>query len=162
MIGDLLHTPVHGRGAPRRGTWILVADGSRARLFAISATDTMVSALDYELIGSKLQTRQIAGDRPGRTFESGDTARHAKEPPTDPARNATVELAREISALLDGKRKSGDFERLIVVAPPRFLGDLRDTMPEALKRIVAAEVGKDLSKLPETELQARLRDVILA
>jgi protein required for attachment to host cells len=62
--------------------------------------------------------------------------------------------------LLDEKRKNRAFERLIIVAPPQFLGDLRAAMPQQLQASVAEEVGKDLSKLPLHELQDHLREVL--
>ena len=47
-------------------------------------------------------------------------------------------------------------ERLIVVAPPQFLGDLRAAMPAERRDCLAAETGKDLSKLKPAEIVQRL------
>jgi protein required for attachment to host cells len=117
-------------------------------------------ALGNELIGSKLPSREIASDRPGRTFDSGGQGRHAKEPPTDPARHAQEEFARDVVRLLDEKRQSRAFKQLIVVAPPQFLGDLRALMPQQLREAVSEEIAKNLSKLSPQELQDHLRDVL--
>jgi protein required for attachment to host cells len=146
----------------RRGTWIIVADGSRARFFKLSSTDTLVSAIDHESIAPTLKNNQIGADRPGRTFESAGTIRHEKEPPTRPARQAAIELAGEVAILLEAERKAGSFEHLIVVAPPRSIGDLRGAMSEQLKSVVTAEIGKDLSKLSVSELSVRLHNVIFS
>jgi protein required for attachment to host cells len=146
---------------PKPTIWVLVADAARARLFQVEQPQQTLSvALDQELIGSHLRSREIASDRPGRTFDSGGEGRHAKEPPTDPARYAQEAFARDVVRLLDEKRESRAFERLIVVAPPQFLGDLRAAMPQQLQASVAAEVAKDLSKLPLHELQDHLREVL--
>ena len=146
---------------PKPTIWVLVADAARARLFQVEQPQQVLSAaLGQELIGSNLRSREIASDRPGRTFDSGGEGRHAKEPPTDPARHAQAEFAREVVQLLDEKRESRSFERLIVVAPPQFLGDLRAAMPQQLQASVAAEVAKDLSKLPLHDLQDHLRQVL--
>jgi protein required for attachment to host cells len=141
--------------------WVLVADAARARLFRVEQPQqTLTPALGEELIGTNLRSREIASDRPGRTFDSGGQGRHAKEPPTDPARYAQEEFARDVVRLLDDKRTSHAFERLIVVAPPQFLGDLRALMSQQLQNIVSAEIAKDLSKLPVHDLQHHLRDVL--
>lgn len=153
--------PAHLHDA-RRGTWIIVADGSRARFFKLSSTDTIISAIDHELIAPRLKNSQIAADRPGRTFESGGKIRHAKEPPTLPARQASIELAGEVAILLEAELKAGSFEHLIIVAPPRSIGDLRGAMSEQLKSVVTTEIGKDLSKLSVSELSTRLHDVIFS
>jgi protein required for attachment to host cells len=146
---------------PKPTLWVLVADAARARLFQVEQPQQVLSAaLGQELIGSNLRSREIASDRPGRTFDSGGEGRHAKEPPTDPARYAQEEFARDVVRLLDEKRKNRAFERLIIVAPPQFLGDLRAAMPQQLQASVAAEVGTDLSKLPLHELQDHLREVL--
>jgi protein required for attachment to host cells len=142
-------------------TWVLVADAARVRLFQVEQPQqTLAPALGQELIGTNLPSREIASDRPGRTFDSGGQGRHAKEPPTDPARHAQGEFARDVVRLLDEKRGSRSFERLIVVAPPQFLGDLRALMPQQLQESVSAEVAKDLSKLSLHELQDRLHEVL--
>ena len=146
---------------PKPIIWVLVADAARARLFQVERPQqTLSAALGRELIGSNLPSREIASDRPGRTFDRGGEGRHAKEPSTDPARHAQEEFARDVVRLLDEKRESRSFERLIVVAPPQFLGDLRAAMPQQLQAAVAAEVAKDLSKLPMHELQDHLREVL--
>ncbi|HEX5079828.1 MAG TPA: host attachment protein [Geminicoccaceae bacterium] len=148
---------------PKPIIWVLVADASRARLFRVEQPQLALrAALDEELIGSNLPSREIASDRPGRTFDRGGQGRHAMEPPTDPARYAQEVFARDIGRLLDEKRKSRLFERLVVVAPPQFLGDLRAAMPQHLRGAVGAEVAKDLSKLPPHELEEHLRDVLEA
>lgn len=146
---------------PKSIVWVLVADAARARLFQVEPPQqTLSAALGRELIGSNLPNREIASDRPGRTFDSGGEGRHAKEPPTDPARHAQAEFARDVVQLLDENRESRSFDRLIVVAPPQFLGDLRAAMSQQLRAAVSAEVAKDLSKLPLHALQDHLREVL--
>lgn len=148
---------------PKPTIWVLVADAARARLFEVEQPQlTLRPALEEELIGTNLPSREIASDRPGRSFDSGGEGRHAMEPSTDPARHAQGEFARDVARLVDQKRESGLFDRLVVVAPPQFLGDLRALMPQQLKAAVSAEVAKDLSKLPRHELQDHLREVLEA
>ena len=148
---------------PKPTIWLLVADAARARLFQVEQPQlTLSAALGRELIGSNLPSREIGSDRPGRTFDSAGEGRHAKEPPTDPARHAQQTFAREVVQLLDEKRLKGAFDRLIVVAPPQFLGDLRAAMTVQLRAAVVAEIGKDLSKLALPELQDHLRDTLEA
>jgi protein required for attachment to host cells len=146
---------------PKPIIWVLVADATRARVFQVEQPQqTLAPALDQELIGTNLPSRDIASDRPGRTFDSGGQGRHAKEPPTDPARHAQGEFARDVVRLLDERKGNRSFERLIVVAPPQFLGDLRALMSPRLQESISAEIPKDFSKLPLHELQDRLHEVL--
>lgn len=146
---------------PKPIIWVLVADAARARLFQVEQPQqSLAPVLGEELIGTNLPSREIASDRPGRTFDRGGEGRHAMEPPTDPARYAQHEFARDVVRLLDEQRESRSFDRLIVAAPPQFLGDLRAVMPQRLRQAVCAEIAKDLSKLPLPELQDHLAEAI--
>ena len=82
------------------------------------------------------------------------------EPHSNPKRVARSGLAHEITLVLDAEREKGAYDRLIVVAPPQFLGDLRAAMPKAVKELITAEVNKDLSKLSPHQLSAQLSDVL--
>jgi hypothetical protein len=73
---------------PKPTLWVLVADAARARLFQVEQPQQVLSAaLGQELIGSNLRSREIASDRPGRTFDSGGEGRHARS--RRPIRRAT-------------------------------------------------------------------------
>jgi len=51
------------------------------------------------------------------------------------------------------------FDRLVLVAPPAFLGDLRQELPKDLKAKVTDEITSDLTNAPEQQLQASLGDI---
>lgn len=142
-------------------TWIVVADGARARAFRLMDHGRELDpAWDYELAGSRQESRDIASDRPGRTFDRAGEGRHAKEPPTDPARYEQERFARALTQKLDDARKQNAFEELIIAAPPRFLGDLRAAMSDQLDQRVRGEINKDLSKLKPAEILERLSDFL--
>jgi protein required for attachment to host cells len=141
-------------------TWVLVSDAARGRIFELSQDRDLVPAYKRELIGETQPSRDIASDRPGRTFDRSGGGRHAKEPHTDPKRHAKAELAHEIGRVLDSERKKGAYDRLIIVAPPQFLGDLRAAMSKPVQELIVAEVNKDLSKLAPHQLKEQLGDVL--
>lgn len=146
----------------KQGTWMLVADSARARVFQVQKNQNVVlePAWEHQPVGSNLSSRAIASDRPGRTFDRAGEGRHAKEPPTDPARYEKERFAREVIQRLDEARKQNAFEALIIVAPPQFLGDLRAAMSTQLEGCVTAELNKDLSKLKPVEIIEHLKDVL--
>jgi protein required for attachment to host cells len=49
-----------------------------------------------------------------------------------------------------------EIKSLLVVAPPRALGVLRDKFPASLQAIVTAELAKDLVRLPTGEIERHL------
>ncbi|NKB58477.1 MAG: hypothetical protein GKS00_19285 [Alphaproteobacteria bacterium] len=140
--------------------WVVVADGARGRFFQLSEGHELVSVYAHELVGEALASRDLASDRPGRTFERGGDGRHAMEPHSDPKRYAKTVLAREIGRLLEAERKKRSFDHLVVVAPPQFLGDLRGAMSKPLQELIATEINKDLSKLAPHQLKIQLGDVL--
>ncbi len=155
------HKELNGDIMPKPTIWVLIADAHRARLFRREGGDgELLPALDREMIGESRPSREIASDRPGRSFDSGGEGRHAMAPSTDPARHAQASFAHDIAGRLDKERTRHAFDELIVVAPPEFLGDLRAAMSDPLRRMVTAEFKKDLSKQPTHELQSHLEKLL--
>lgn len=144
-------------------TWILVADGARARL--IEQDPDVRSGLkpraEREFSGTQAQSREIASDRPGRTFDIGGEGRHAMEPSTDPVRHAKLEFARDLAEHLSQAVNRHAFDRLIVIAAPRTLGDLRDLLPAAVRERVVAEIDKDLTWMPLADLEKHIDPKLL-
>ena len=142
-------------------TWILIANGARARLFSNNGPGHGVKLVsDEELAGVNLPGREIMSDRPGRTFDSVGAGRHAKEPRTDAREIEKRSFAHELAAMLDDGLKQGKFERLVLVAPPGELGLLRADLPPAVHKRVSAELNKDLTGVPPSEIPDHLGDVI--
>lgn len=141
--------------------WILVADGARARIFRSNAGGTRISpALPYELVADKRPSRDMISDRPGRTKDRMAHGRHALEPGTDPHVHAQQAFANELADMLDDGRRAQAFDELVIIAPPRMLGYLREFMPDQLRKLIRREVAKDLSKLDPKEAGAVLHEYV--
>jgi protein required for attachment to host cells len=71
---------------------------------------------------------------------------------TDWHQLAEDRFAVRIAHLLYRMGHAGEFEHLIVAAPPKTLGTLRSALhPEVTARLLA-EVPKDLTRFPELEI----------
>jgi protein required for attachment to host cells len=65
-----------------------------------------------------------------------------------------VELfAKRIGEHLEKARNEHRYDRLCLVAPPRFLGALRKELTREVQKLVAEELPKDLSALSARELE---------
>jgi len=144
-----------------RKTWIVVADGSRARFLAsetASAPLTLVEELDDP--GARQPTKALGTDRPGRGVDAVSARRHAMEPRVDWHTQAkerfAIDLARRIDAAADKKR----FDALVIVAPGRTLSDIDRRLKAATKRLLVEKVAKDLTGVPLSALPERLRPII--
>ena len=128
-------------------TWVVVADGARARRLVNEGPGKGLEELPGGAMAAEhAPSRDIKADRPGRTFDSAGQGRHAKEPPTDPHRDAKRRFAREVAVRLDAAHKRGDFDRVVLIAPPQALGDLRACLSKGVQAKVSAELAKDLTK----------------
>lgn len=141
-------------------TWLLVADAARARIFAVDLEAHALNRIPkHELDAETAPSRELGSDRPGRTFDSAGQGRHAKEPPTDPHRYEKRRFAHRLAVLLTAELRQGAFDRLLVVAPPQMLGDLRADYSDDVRAALVEEIAKDLTALAPHELEARLPEL---
>lgn len=146
-------------------TWILIADGARARLLEQDRKSRHFNPTsEEEFFGSRAQSKEIASDDRGRSFDStgrgqpGDVGhgRHAMEPSTDPHRYAEYAFARDLAEHLEKAANAHRFDHLVLVAAPKALGDLRDLLPKTVQGKIVAEIDKDLTKIPTRDLGKHL------
>jgi protein required for attachment to host cells len=150
-----------GLSMQKRVTWILVADGARARVLMNDGVGKgLRPTVDGEMAHALPPTRDMGTDRPGRTQQRGTSGRHAIQPHVDWHRFEKEKFSREMAALLDAAAERGAFHRLILVAPPRTLGDLRAALGTKARSLVHAEIDKDLTHVTIQELPTHLTDVV--
>ena len=142
-------------------TWIAIADGTKAQVFENTGPGEgmhRLSDLDFSI--AALQSKDIASDRPGRSFSSEGPGRSAMEPPTDPAEHREAEFVREFAEELDRKAKAGAYDKLVIASAPSALGNLRKFMSDHVKDRVIAEIDKDLTNVPEPKLGKHFQDIV--
>jgi protein required for attachment to host cells len=118
----------------------------------------LAAANSVELVGrladplAHLHDRDLVSDRPGRKFDHaplsagrrGATAHHATGGESSPRRHEAAVFARRIATELEQSHRRGDFEGLIVMSGPAFLGLIREALPKSIRATVIGEVAKDL------------------
>jgi protein required for attachment to host cells len=141
-----------------KATWIVVADGSRARILRQEQGEhDLRSVLDHDLMApSRAHTSQMKSDRPGESRPGGQNGPRAMAPPTDWHRHAKHEFAREVAHVLDEAAARHDFAHLVLIAPPQALGELRACLSKTTLHTVVAQVHKDLTTLSAHELPEHL------
>jgi protein required for attachment to host cells len=144
---------------------IVVADQSEADFYQLEqrgAPPQFVQRL--EDAEAHLHDRDLKSDRPGRLFDHAPTvggrrgavAHHATGGERNPRRIEAKRFARRIADALDEERRQDRYDRLVVMAPPTFLGLLREEIPPAVHAMMSAEIGKDLVHEPPETLSAYL------
>ncbi|HAC58905.1 host attachment protein [Parvibaculum sp.] len=142
---------------PKR-IWIVVTDGGMCRFLASEKRNADPAIAMPDLNMPNPPTREQGTDKPGRTFESVGNRRSAYEPPADWHEQAKRDFAREIAGLLKEKSRNGDFDKLILVAPPEMLGNLRPLLSPETKEKLLGEVNKDYTQLTPREIKEQLSE----
>lgn len=145
-------------------TWIVVADGSHARFFEPSEDRRALRPSEQsEMTAAEARrpVRDLVTDKPGRGFASaGSDARHAFEPAHDIHKMQKHDFTARLAEVLDKRCGEGLFERLVLVAPPRSLGELRLLLSDRVKKTVSHEVAKDLTSSTPAALHRLLADTL--
>jgi protein required for attachment to host cells len=112
-------------------TWILVADGSHARLF-----HTVDHDQPWRL------ARKLDGEHSREKTDRSDSHEDRGE----------HDFARLVVAELETQRQAGDFKRLVLVAPPKFLGQLRGELAGPLEACVVRSQSAEYTHMSDAEL----------
>ena len=139
----------------QKKTWVLVADGTRARLF-IKKFKAIEHLMGHDLVGDNLRDSEIYMDKPGRSFESANPTRHAYQPRTDWHDYQKQLFAKEICSVLEKAHEQDEFDELIIITPAKMLGNIRNYLGKQILPKIAAEISKDISKLSDHELLSYL------
>jgi protein required for attachment to host cells len=67
-------------------------------------------------------------------------------------------FAAETAAMLKERALRNDYDALVVVAPPRMLGELRKHYHVEVEKRLVAELPKDLVNMPVPEIEKILQD----
>jgi len=137
-------------------TWIIAADSSRARVLQVADREhKLLEVEDLLNPQGRLQDRDLQTDSQPRF--NGRTGAPGSDRETTGAVEHSVEVfAREIGQYLEKARNQHRFDRLHLVAPPKFLGALRKELGKEVEKLVAQEVPKDLSWFSTRELERYL------
>ena len=139
--------------------WIIVTDKKVAKIFSKAGNSIKMIG---EALPSEDDSDTMAKDKKTvhTTKSNGRPAHIQYEPSMSPVRRRAFRFAHEIAAWLDKALEKEAFDRLIIVAPPQTLGDLRSTVSKAVYSRLLAEINKDLTKLDEKDLQEGLERVV--
>lgn len=136
-------------------TWIIAADSSRARILQVMDRESRLAEVeDFVNPEGRAHDRDLVED--GHPRWSGHGGMGSDRQETSPTEHAVEIFAKRIGDYLDKARSAHRYDRLHLVAPPKFLGRLRKELGKEVEKLVTSELPKDLSWLNERELGKRL------
>ncbi|WP_227285972.1 host attachment family protein [Boseongicola sp. H5] len=138
------------------GTWVLVADGEKALLCEnIGDADHPLLEVRREDHQENPPNRDQGAHKPGR-FNDGPSVHRSAVEDTDWHRLAQDRFAQDLSEMLYKRAHRHRFERLIIVAAPRILGELRGQIHKEVASRVIAELPMTLTNHPLDEVATRI------
>jgi hypothetical protein len=145
-----------GATAVHNSAWVFVGDGRHA-LFFVNHGDAEL--LDLRVIEARTDhnppTHLQGSDAPGRSFASKGGVRSA----LDNTDWHNIEEERFAHAMADKINKAAEtnaFSEIIIVAPPRTLGEIRKDLSVKAKSKITGEIHKDLTRHPLADIEKAL------
>jgi protein required for attachment to host cells len=135
-------------------TWIIAADSSRARIMQVMDRDQRLAEVeDFVNPAGRAHDRDLLQDAHPRFRGTSGPGSDRQE--TSATEHETELFAKRVGDYLDKARTQHRFDRLHLVAAPKFLGQLRKELDPEVKKLVSEALPKDLSWLSLKELEAR-------
>jgi protein required for attachment to host cells len=125
----------------RQGDWVIVCDGKKALILENAGDEKFLNLKTREVQEhADPKTSDLGTDQPGRSWHRQEEER----------------FLQKLVSQLDHSVKVGEVKSLVIVAPPRALGVLRQAYSHNLRAAVQAEIDKDLVRLPVHEIEKHL------
>ena len=142
-------------------TWVVVADAARARIFLNSGPGKGLVSVEGEGLENEItRTNEAGTDRPGRVHDRVGPGRHAMAPRADWHQQQKESFAHDLATRLTEAGLRGDYDRLVLVAPPKTLGSLRQGLGKAAAEKVTGELANDLTHLTPRDLPKHLDNLL--
>jgi protein required for attachment to host cells len=138
---------------PHRG-FVVVADGKKM-LFFRNEGDSEYPRLQVERKREQVNPSDLdqKTDQAGQAPSGSGGAGYSSYGETDFHQLEEDRFAAETAELLRKRALNNDFESLIIVAPPKTLGELRKHYHKEVEKRLTGEIAKDLTGHPVNEIE---------
>ncbi|MFG3591382.1 host attachment family protein [Bradyrhizobium sp. RDI18] len=132
---------------------VLIGDGKKALFLRNKGTPQQLNLeVEHVLEQENPATREQGTDRPGRSVQSIGAARSAMEQ-ADWHYIAEERFAGTIADALYRLAHGNHFEKLVVVAPAKVLGNLRQAFHAEVAERIVGEIPKQLTSHPIPDIE---------
>lgn len=136
-----------------KDTLVLVTDG-RKMLFLRNEGDSEYMNLTVERHAEREDApdRELSTDAPGSVFQSG-TAGRASYQETDFHQLEEDRWVHDAADRVNARALRQDFEQLVIIAPPKALGELRKKLHKETEKRTILEIDKEMTNQPLEEIE---------
>jgi len=136
--------------------WYVIADGGRARFVERDEKGAFRTVASFVSTDLHKRSSDLGRDRPSRVMESAGPGRSAVEPRRDLKEAAKEDFVKLVAEELGVGHERGQFDSLVLVAPPGVLTELKNNLSKPIAKLVAGDLQKDLTKVPDHDLTEHL------
>ena len=117
-------------------TWIVTGDAARARILQVTGRNQLEEIESFDNPKARTSEAEVPGD----------------------AEHETELFAKDIDRRLDHARVRNRFDRLFLLATPKFLGLLRQNLSRETAKLVSDDIAQNLSWFDPREVERFLRE----
>lgn len=134
-------------------TLVMVTDG-RKLLFLRNDGDSehMNLIVEKASVREDAPNRDLSTDEPGSVFSSSGTARSSYEE-TDFHQLEEDRWVHDAADKVNSRALRNDFDKLVIIAPPKALGELRKKLHKETEKRTILEIDKEMTNQPIKEIE---------
>lgn len=138
-------------------TMVVVADSVRARIFTTESARSPLNEIETMTHPEgRLHDRDITSDLPGKESGADGSGGHSYEGKVDPKKHELIQFSKQVASYLEDARKTNKLSRLLIVASPTFLGELRSQLSSETNEKVIFELNKNLTQSSVDDISSYL------
>lgn len=136
---------------------VLVTDGRKTLFFRNHGDENQIDLRteDYDQ-RDDAKDREMKTDAPGTNAQSAGYSGRVAYEETDFHQLAEDRWAHSAAEAVNERVLRNDFEQLVIVAPPKTLGELRKKLHKEAERRLLCEIPKEMTGRPIPDIEALL------
>jgi len=135
--------------------WYLVASRTEAVIYEDNADKKFAFVERISNPDGQLKESELDSDKPGTGFSSaaGGGIHHALDRRSSRHEQVAKKFALKVAKALDLGSRKRKVDDLIIAAEPRFLGMLREAMPDSLRSFIRHEIPHEYVNKSDAEVR---------
>jgi len=140
---------------------IVVADSARARIFTADSAHSPLNEIETMAHPEgRMHEQDMVSDMPGKESGKGGGGDHAFQEKIEPKEQEMIEFAKRVADYLDDTRKANKLNKLILVAAPAFLGELRTHLSNETSEKIVFELDKNIAQHSVEDIRKHLSEFL--
>jgi len=136
---------------------IVVADSSRARIFTVDTAHSPLNEIETIVHPEgRMHEQDMVSDSPGKAAGKGGGGDHAFQEKIEPKEQELITFAIRIADYLESARKANQLKKLVIIAAPEFLGELRKHLSAETNEKIVYELDKNIAHHSEEDIRKHL------